>query len=299
MKLKKTAAIVGGTAGASYLTYQAISDHMFKRAFNKKKDRDIPVDEKVQTWLDLSVRKTINRVSFDGLKLYGEDIHNHDSNRYMIFVHGIWGDKRFSYPRAYEFDKLGYNVLVIDQRAAGNSEGKYYTYGFKESMDLSLWIDYLVNTYPGVQICLYGVSMGAATVMLSTRNGLPENVKCIVEDCGFSSLKEELDHVLKKNYKLSFTAPILLMIEQRMKKEFGTTFKDCSPKKCLESNEIPILFIHGEADDFVPFKMAKALYNHNKGSKKFYPVPEANHTEATIDPNYFVNINDFISTHFN
>ncbi|MBR4461004.1 MAG: alpha/beta hydrolase [Erysipelotrichaceae bacterium] len=297
MKLKKTAAIVGGTAGASYLTYQAISDHMFKRAFNKKKDRDIPVDEKVQTWLDLSVRKTINRVSFDGLKLYGEDIHNHDSNRYMIFVHGIWGDKRFSYPRAYEFDKLGYNVLVIDQRAAGNSEGKYYTYGFKESMDLSLWIDYLVNTYPGVQICLYGVSMGAATVMLSTRNGLPENVKCIVEDCGFSSMEEQFDCVLREDYNLFFTKAILKMLDDRMGNEFGFHFKDVVVKEVLDGNEIPILFIHGEEDKFVPFEMSLRLYNHNKGPKKYYPVSGLAHTEANQDPDYYKNVDEFIKTY--
>ena len=298
MDKKKTAAVVGVTGGVSYLVYKKISDDLFKSTFLRK-DKEDTVEQKYLDWLSQSNIDQIKVDSIDGLKLNGYDIHNHDNDKYIIMVHGLWSGKAFMYPRAYEFDQLGYNILLIDQRSAGESEGVYYTYGQKESLDIPVWIDYLNTKYKDIKICLFGLSMGAVTVMMASANSLPENVKCIVEDCGFSSLKEELDHVLKKNYKLSFTAPILLMIEQRMKKEFGTTFKDCSPKKCLESNEIPILFIHGEADDFVPFKMAKALYNHNKGSKKFYPVPEANHTEATIDPNYFVNINDFISTHFN
>ncbi len=296
MNLKKTAAIVGGTTGASYLTYQAISDHMFKRAFKKRK-REIPVEEKVQEWLDHSTLKPVSIQSFDGLKLYGEDIHNHDSNRYMILVHGIWTNRRFSYPRGYEFDRMGYNLLIIDQRTAGYSEGKYYTYGFKESMDLSLWIDYLVKTYPGVQICLYGVSMGGATVMLSTRNGLPDNVKCIVEDCGFSSMKEQFDCVLREDYNLVFTRMILKMLDDRMGNEFGFHFSDVVVKEVLDSNEIPILFIHGEDDKFVPFEMSLRLYNHNKGPKKYYSVPGVAHTGANQDPEYYKNIDGFIKTY--
>ena len=296
MNLKKTAAIVGGTTGASYLTYQAISDHMFKRAFKKRK-REISVDETVQEWLDHSNKKPVHLESFDGLELYGEDIHNHDCSKYMILVHGIWGNRRFSYPRGYEFDKLGYNLLIIDQRTAGDSQGKYYTYGFKESMDLSLWIDYLVKTYPDVQICLYGVSMGASTVMMSTRNGLPENVKCIVEDCGFSSMEEQFDTVLREDYNLLFTKMILKMLDDRMGNEFGFHFKDVVVKEILDSNEIPIMFIHGEEDKFVPFEMSLRLYNHNKGPKKYYPVAGKAHTEANQDPDYYKNVDEFIKTY--
>ncbi len=297
MNLKKTALILGGTTGASYLTYQAISDHMFKRAFNKKKDRDIPVDQKHLTWLEQSNVKRLSIQSFDGLSLYGEDIHNHDNDLYVILVHGIWGDKRFSYPRAYEFDKLGYNTMVIDQRAAGDSQGKYYTYGFKESMDLCQWIDYLVRNYPDVKICLYGVSMGAATVMLSTRNGLPENIRCIVEDCGFSSIEEQFDNVLKDEYNIFFTKAILKMLDEKMGEKFGMHFKDINVKETLDSNQIPIMFIHGEEDKFVPFEMSLRLYNHNKGPKKYYPVAGAAHAKACQDPDYYKNIGEFIKAY--
>ena len=164
----------------------------------------------------------------------------------------------------------------------------------KESLDLLIWIDYLVSTYSDVQICLYGLSMGAATVMMAAANQLPEAVKCIVEDCGYSSMKEELDHVLRKDYKLAYTGIVLKLIENRMQEEFGIRYEDVNIKKFLENNNIPILFIHGTADEFVPYDMAKMLYNHNKGSKKFYPVENAGHTEANTDPNYYRNVDGFI-----
>ena len=72
------------------------------------------------------------------------------------------------------------------------------------------------------------------------------------------------------------------------------SFEDASAKKCLENNEVPILFVHGEKDDFVPFEMAKILYNHNKGIKKYYPVKDAGHCEANNDPDYYRNIDGFL-----
>ncbi|MBQ2657346.1 MAG: alpha/beta hydrolase [Erysipelotrichaceae bacterium] len=296
MDKKKLIATLGVTTGISYLSYKLISEEMFKRVFLSR-NHDSFLKPEIKNLIDSFDIKKIQKESFDGLKLYAEDIHNHAHNRYIIMVHGIWSRRENMYERAIEFDKLGYNVLIVDQRGAGESEGKYYTYGFKESLDLLIWIDYLISTYSDVQICLYGLSMGASTVMMSTANQLPDSVKCIVEDCGYSSMKEELDHVLKKDYKLAYTGIVLKLIENRMQEEFGFTYEDVNIKKFLESNSIPILFIHGKADEFVPYDMAKILYNHNQGSKKFYPVEGAGHTEANTDPDYYKNINGFIKAY--
>lgn len=297
MSFKKTAAIIAASSGVSYAAYRAFTEEFFKRTF-KRRDDDINIDQKYQTWFSTSNVVQVNVESFDGLKLNAYNVHNHDNNDYMILVHGIWNNSSSMYSRAYEFDKLGYNVLLIDQRSSGKSEGEYYTYGFKESLDLNLWINYLIQKYPGVNICLYGLSMGAATVMMTTANTLPDNVRCIVEDCGFSSVKEELEHVLNKDYNIAFTKIITYLLESKMKYKFGMSFDDISAKKCLENNEVPIMFIHGMADDYVPYEMSKILYNHNKGPKKFYPVPDAAHCEAVLDPEYFSNINAFIRTYF-
>ena len=131
--------------------------------------------------------------------------------------------------------------------------------------------------------------------MMATRNKLPDNVKCIVEDCGFSSVKEQFDHVLKTDYKISFTKIVLQLLEIKMNETLGLSFDDLNVKKCLDENEIPILFVHGKEDDFVPYEMSLRLYNHNKGTKKFYGVENAKHGKSRNEPDYFTNVNKFIS----
>ncbi len=293
MKHKRIAAAAGVTGGLSYLAYKRISSQLFSNAFSKH-PKEEEVDQKYLDWLSSSNVMQVRITSFDGLNLNAYNVQNHNTNRYVILVHGIWSSKKFSYPRAYEFDRRGFNTLIVDQRASGDSEGEYYTYGQKESLDLLLWINYLISKDPTVQIVLYGVSMGAATVMMATANDLPANVKCIIEDCGFSSAEEQFDNIIKTEYKIRFSKPVLMMLEKELKKKLGMSFDDMSPKKALDTNEIPLLIIHGEEDRFVPFEMSKKLYNHNKGYKKYYPVAGADHTAAINDEKYFDNIVSFV-----
>ena len=293
MDLKKTALITAGLSGASYLAYQAISDQLIERIFTKRQEKRV-VETKYLEWLSSSNAIEVKVKSFDGLKLSAYNIRNHKDDRYIIMLHGVYSDKSDMYDRAMEFDKLGYNLLLVDQRGAGDSEGEWCTYGVKESQDLQIWINYLCQKYEDVKICLYGVSMGAAAVMMSTAYELPDQVKCLIEDCGYSSLRDEVAHVIKKDYKIYFPYPILKMLEKKMIERFGMRFDDVCPKLCLENNEIPILFIHGEKDEFVPHEMSVILYNHNKGIKKYYSVPDAGHKDACIDPKYYENLDGFI-----
>lgn len=298
MKHKKLVTAAGITGGLSYIAYKKISSQLFNNAFTKKSKEEI-VEQKYLDWLSSSNVMQVRITSFDGLKLNAYNVANHNTNKYIIMVHGIWSSKAFNYPRAYEFDRRGFNTLIIDQRASGESEGEHYTYGQKESLDLLLWINYLINKDPNVEIALYGVSMGAATVMMATANDLPPNVKCIIEDCGFSSAEEEFEHFIKTDYKIKFSKPILMLLENELKKKLGMSFEDMSPKKALETNEIPLLIIHGEEDSFVPFEMSKKIYNHNKGYKKYYPVPGAEHTQASTDEKYFDVVVNFIQQFMN
>lgn len=293
MKNTTKLALLTSGISLSYFAYKKISEEMFDHVF-KRSDKQEEVKQKYIDWLKESNTSRVRVNSFDGLKLNAYYVKNHENHRYIILVHGIWSSKVFNYPRAYEFDKLGYNVLIIDQRSAGDSEGEYYTYGQKESLDLLLWINFIIKNDPEANICLYGVSMGAATVMLSSANKLPDNVKCIVEDCGYSSVQEEFDHYIRKYFKLQYTKPVLFLLERIMIEKLGMHYYDASPKDALKSNEIPLLIIHGDKDDFVPFEMSKKIYNSNLGIKKYYRVPGVEHTEAILDKNYFVNIDDFI-----
>ena len=293
MKVSKAITIAGAAAGVSYLTYQAIAEKVFHSVFDKKNYK-YGTDPKYQKWINESNVTQVKIDSFDGLKLNAYNVRNHDDAPYIIMLHGIWSNKTYMYNRAYEFDKLGYNILLVDQRAAGDSEGNYYTYGQKESLDLLLWIDYLIQKDSNVKIILYGVSMGAATIMIASASKLPDNVRCLVEDCGFSSMYDVVERTIRKEYGIKYTKVIMKLLESKMAEKFNMTFDDACPKKCLQSNEKPILIIHGMKDEFVPYDMAKILYNNNKGIRKFYPVPDADHGEAIHDKNYFLNIDLFI-----
>lgn len=297
MKFRNILALTGLTGGVSYFAYRKISDELFKTAFVKREKVTL-VEQRYLDWLAQSNSQELNIASFDGLNLCGIEINNHETDDYVVMVHGIWSDKSSMYERAYEFDKRGYNLLLIDQRSCGESEGEYYTYGQKEAIDLIEWISILIEKHPDAKIALYGVSTGASAVMMSCAYDLPDNVRCLIEDCGFSSAEEEFDHVLKNNYRLAYTKIVLLMLEKKMKKELGLSLDDISPKKSLDENEIPIMFIHGTDDELVPFEMSKVLYNHNKGIRKYYPVTGASHTEANKDPEYYNHLDHFIRDHF-
>ncbi len=296
MNTKRAVLAGAGLTGASYLAYRSISEEMMKRIFSRVDYKEI-IDAEYLDWLACSNAVKVTVHSFDGFSLSAYNILNHDDDRYIIMVHGKGSSKSRLYPQAMQFDALGYNILLVDQRCAGDSEGEFYTYGMKESQDLQIWISYLTSKYPNAKICLYGFSMGAATVMMASGYRLSDQVKCIVEESGFSSFKEQLDYVIKKEYNLKVTYPILRMLERQMKDRFGLNFEDISAKKCLEENEIPILFIHGEKDEIVPFDMAKKLYNHNKGEKKFYPISEAGHGDCSKDANFYRNVDTFIRLH--
>ena len=294
MGLIKKAVITTGVLAASYVAYETISEEIFKTTFLPRKISYI-VKAEEKEWLNNSNALQVNINSLDGYKLCAYNIHNNDNHKYIIMLHGLWADKSSNYYRAMHFDKLGYNLLLVDQRGSGQSEGDYITYGQKESLDLVQWIDYLITKDPEVEICLYGVSMGAVTVMMSLANDISKNVKCIVEDSGFSSFKDELEHYIETKYNIPFSSVVTSLIETKMKENLGITYDDVIPKNCLDENEIPILFIHCKNDSLVPFEMSKVLYNHNKGLKKYYPIEDGDHCEGISDANYFINVNNFIS----
>lgn len=280
-------------SASSFVAYKVICDKLFDLAF-KKNDEEYKLEEKHIDWLSSSISSDVYINSFDGLKLHGLKIENHITSKYVIMVHGIWSNLRWLIPYAYEFDKLGYNVLLIDQRASGLSQGNYYTYGYKESIDLIDWTNYLINCNSQIQITYFGVSMGAATVMLTTNKDIPSNVKCIIEDCGYADTKEELAHIIKTKYKINKPNLVLNLFEKKMHDKFGFIYSDVSPKIALNKNNLPLLIIHGDADNFVPYNMSKIIYNNQLGYKKFYCVKNAKHAQCHLDKNYFLIVDDFI-----
>ena len=200
--------------------------------------------------------ETVEVVSYDGLRLRGRYYHLTDGAPLILFFHGYRcsslrdGNGIFLYTR-----KLGYNVLLIDQRAHGNSEGKTITFGIKERFDCKKWVEYVVERFGTKQkVYLCGLSMGAATVLMASDVGLPENVIGILADCPYSSPKEILCTVMRN---LGFPAKPTYYLAKLSAKLIGRfDVEETSALEAIRNSQIPTLIIHGDSDDFVPCSMS-------------------------------------------
>lgn len=156
-------------------------------------------------WLETQNLETWQIASQDGLRLVGYYLPAQtDTTKTVILAHGYTsqGKDMASFARFYH-DKLGYNVLMPDARGHGQSEGNYIGFGWPDRKDYLIWIAKCIERVgEEAQIALHGISMGAATVMMVSGEDLPEQVKAIVEDCGYTSVYDQLAYQLKRMYKL-------------------------------------------------------------------------------------------------
>ena len=246
--------------------------------------------------------------SYDGLRLAGKfypveglgDPALHDPDKTMILCHGYHGSGKRDYSCAVRmYMELGYNILLIDERASGDSEGKLITFGVKERFDVRSWIDFVISKQGrDTKICLGGLSMGAAVVMMAAGLDLPKNVTCIVADCGFTSPAEILTHVARENFHLPSKAAVwLLNVACRLLG--GFSLYKVSTVESLARSNIPILFIHGKADNFVPCYMTEQSFEAARAEKYICLVDGAGHGLAYLTDKEKVGtmLKSFISCH--
>lgn len=215
--------------------------------------------------------------SFDRLKLYGRFYKNGNSKRTMILFHGFRssGEHDFSCAVSTYLEK-GMNLLIPDQRAHGKSEGSYIGYGVLERYDVLKWIEKV--TYEQGQDCeiyLSGVSMGASTVLMASGLNLPKNVKGIIADCGFTSPEEIIKKVMKKDlhipvFPLYYTTRFLAKLSAHYDFSYSTV-------DALKSCNIPVLFVHGKSDAFVPIDMSLKNFDNCTCQKRSVWVDGADH----------------------
>ncbi|MBU5361821.1 alpha/beta hydrolase [Enterococcus raffinosus] len=223
--------------------------------------------------------------STDGLKLSAYYLPaEKEQHKTVIIAHGYMGQASDMPQYAKIYHDLGYNVLMPDARGHGRSEGDYIGFGWAERKDYLQWINRIVKQDPQSEIVLHGVSMGAATVMMTSGEKLPDNVKAFVEDCGYSSANGELSYQLKQMFNLP-AFPLIPVTSLVTKVRAGYFFGEADTIKQLNKNKRPMLFIHGDKDDFVPYSMLDEVYNATKGPKEKYVVHGAKHAEAlSSDP---------------
>ena len=241
--------------------------------------RHYPIAKEGRRWLESMPYINVYLKSFDGLRLYGALLENY-SDKIVICVHGFTGSGKKDFASlAQAYYKNGYNVLLVDNRAHGQSEGKYVGFGVLDRLDLRNWVKYVINRFgSNVQVFLHGISMGAATVLMAS-SIMPKNVRGIIADCGFTSVYEIFEYVLKRDYHLP-KFPIIYLTNIMSKIRAGYGYKDVNTTAEIARSDIPILFIHGENDEFVPLWMTMKNYSHCKAYKELFIVRESEHAES-------------------
>jgi len=195
-------------------------------------------------------------------------------------------------------DILNYNVLFPDLQYHGYSEGDEIQMGWKDRLDMLKWIEIAHDIFKDDFMVLHGVSMGAATVMMTSGEDLPDYVKCFVEDCGYASVVVQFNNIRKDISRL-IPPDILQSASLVAKKKFGWGYWEASSMKQLAKCERPMLFIHGDADVFVPFNNLQMNYDAKvKGYKEMYACPGAVHANSyQKDPEmYIFRVSNFLKT---
>ena len=238
--------------------------------------------------------------SHDGLELHGLYLPRGDSHKYAVICHGYGSIPQYGGPFAVKFYEMGYTVLAPAARAHERSGGRYAGMGWPERRDIVAWVDSLVEQDPQAEIVLFGVSMGGATVMMTAGEAdLSPNVKCAVEDCGYSSVWDEFAGQLDELFGLP-TFPVLDAASLVARVRAGWSFKEASAVEQLKKTSLPMLFIHGEEDTFVPYAMLDVVYNAcASADKERLSIPGAAHGEASWeDPElYWATVEAFLDKH--
>ena len=231
-------------------------------------------------------REEVYVTSYDGLKLHASYIPaiketEDQKKRVVICFHGYTSKSLADFIglTKYYLDK-GFATLQPDARAHGESEGKYIGFGCLDRKDALKWIDWVLEKCgEDVEIFLHGISMGGATVLMASGMELPPQVKGIISDCGFTSPKEVFTNVLHTMYHLP-AFPIINEADIVNRKLAGYGMDECNAKREVAKAKVPILFIHGSKDTFVPTYMCNELYDSCASKKQILIVEGAAHGES-------------------
>lgn len=224
-------------------------------------------------------RRQVEIESSDGLKLRGWLLPSHlPSRQVMVMVHGYTVSANWMLHLALPFLDQGWTVLLVDQRAHGASQGRHATYGFMEKLDLQRWVNWVLAQFGEVAIGLLGQSMGGATVLEYA--AINQRASFIIADCAYSDMGELIKYQLTRRHLVP-AHPLYRLVDLRLQQVAGFRMRDVSPIRALAARpELPVMFIHGGRDDFVPTWMSQALYQAKADPKQLLIVPGAGHARS-------------------
>lgn len=231
-------------------------------------------------WLLARENEQVKIFTPDGLTLRAHYFPcDQPSRKFVITFHGYTSKGLSDYAALSKFYlDNGYNCLITDLRAHGDSDGAYCGFGILDRYDCMGWIRYLLERFGNdIQIVLHGDSMGATTILMTTGFAeVPDAVKCLIADCAFTSPYAVFAHILKRDYHLP-PFPVMNLSDVLCRKKAGYGFQDYSTLKAMEVNTRPVLFVHGGDDRFVPPEMTYENFNACQAPKELLIVEGAGH----------------------
>ena len=228
-------------------------------------------------WLKKHNAQDVYTTSDDGLKLHGLWVPAENPQGTILFAHGYRSCMLVDFGLAFDFyHRRGLNLLIPEQRSHGKSQGRFITFGVKESEDMQRWLDHHNQHLGSCPVVLSGLSMGASTMLYLADKELPKNVKGIIADCGFTSPKAILSSVFTKVTHLP-AAPSIWAADLFARLFAGFSLAQCDTRKSLANSKLPVFMVHGTADSFVPCEMTKQGYEVCTGPKQLLLVEGAEH----------------------
>ena len=286
------AVIVAVLLAAGYYVFISVFDNQFKPKANDDPDfLDSPGDMMRPTARKLyAYRETLSEefrslplkelevTSFDGLKLKGYLLEG-NPKEVVICVHGYKSDMESDFSDKIRiYRDRGTTILLVNDRAHGNSEGRYLGFSELDRFDVAKWVDLINERYDSPRIYLHGVSMGGATVIHCADMKL-KNVCGIVDDCGFDSILGISQALMRDMYHVPyFPLGYIAWFWSKLicKVDFNTSIGE----ECVAKTDVPIVFIHGAEDNFVPCYMSEKMYAACASPKEFHKIPDCGHSAA-------------------
>ena len=253
--------------------------------------------ENSEKWSEAIRQKQVEVKANDNITLRGtEYLKQEETNKWAIILHGYRSNPSSVLTIGEHFSEKGYNVLIPSMRACADSEGEYVGMGWLDKEDLKCWINLIIEENKNAEIILHGSSMGAATVLMASGDELPANVKNIIADSGYTSVWDIFASEAKARFNLP-EFPVLNMFQIVANRKAKYDIKEASSLEQVKKSKTPILFIHGDKDDFVPEYMCEKLYDATNCKKEKLIIHGAGHTDGKYrEPEkYYNTIFDWIS----
>lgn len=264
---------------------------------------DVLLEGEWRTWVDQQDFEEWTMTSHDNLELKGYFLESEEpSNKVVVMAHGYLGNAMdMGLFGQYYYEQQGYNIFTADARGHGASGGDYIGFGWHDRKDYLEWIDRIIDTYgEDTEIILHGTSMGAATVLMAAGEELPDNVKAVIADSPYTSVHDMFSYQMNRMFNLP-SFPILPSTSVVTDIRAGYSLKEASALDQVQKADVPILYIHGNDDTFVPVRMSETLYENTKSEAELMTVDNADHGEPYVvaEEKYIDKVNRFLDKYAN